>query len=124
LGNDLEFEGKRITRVSALGMLEEMNEEKRRKQLFYAFEPLWNAVDGKHDAASPYRRLLPLVVSAADGHGTRIDTAARTIGVSSPEVEHWLEQIRDRAARSTAGRWSSPGTISIAVEKPPACSAR
>jgi len=66
LGNDIGFEGKRVTRVSALGMLEEINEEERRKKLFYAFEPLWNAVDGKHDAASPYRRLLRLVVSAAD----------------------------------------------------------
>jgi hypothetical protein len=95
LGNNLEFEGKRVTRVSALGMLEEMREEKRRKELFFAFDPLWGAVDGKHDAASPYRRLLPLVVSAADGHGTKIDSAARTIGVSSPEVERWLEQILD-----------------------------
>jgi hypothetical protein len=108
LGNNIEFEGKRITRVSALGMLEEMNEEERRKKLFYAFAPLWNAVDGKHDAASPYRRLLPLVVLAADGHGTRIDTAARTIGVSSPEVEHWLEQILDTWRQVDGGQMVEP----------------
>ena len=95
LGNNIDFEGQRVTRVSAFGMLEEINEQERRKKLFYAFGPLWSAVDGRHDAASPYRRLLPLVVSAADGHGTKIDAAARTIGVSSPEVEHWLEQILD-----------------------------
>ena len=108
LGNNLEFEGKRITRVSALGMLEEINEEERRKKLFYAFEPLWNAVDGKHDAASPYRRLLPLVVSAADGHGTSIDTAAKTIGVSSREVEHWLEQILDTWRQEDGGQTVEP----------------
>jgi hypothetical protein len=95
LGNNIDFEGKRVTRVSAFGMLEEINEQERRKKLFYAFGPLWSAVDGKHDAASPYRRLLALVVSAADGHGTKIDAAARTIGVSSSEVEHWLQQILD-----------------------------
>ena len=113
LGNALEFEGKRITRVSALGMLEEINEEERRKKLFYAFEPLWNAVDGKHDAASPYRRLLPLVVAAAEGHGTEgrgtwVDSAAKTIGVSSPEVERWLEQILDTWRQVDGGQMVEP----------------
>ena len=108
LGNNLEFEGKHITRVSALGMLGEMNEEERRKKLFYAFEPLWNAVNGKHDAASPYRRLLPLVVTAAEAHGTRIDAAARTIGVSSAEVEQWLEQILDRWRQVDGGQMVEP----------------
>ena len=108
LGNNLEFEGKHVTRVSALGMLGEMNEEERRKKLFYAFEPLWNAVNGKHDAASPYRRLLPLVVTAAEAHGTRIDAAARTIGVSSAEVEHWLEQILDTWRQVDGGQMVEP----------------
>lgn len=108
LGNNIEFEGKRITRVSALGMLEEMNEEERRKKLFYAMEPLWNAVDGKHDAASPYRRLLPLVVSAADGHGTEIDAAAKTIGVSPLEVENWLEQILGTWRQVDGGQMVEP----------------
>jgi hypothetical protein len=94
-GNNIEFEGKRFTRVSAMDMLEVIGEEEKRKKLFYAFEPLWNAVDGKHDATSPYRRLLPMVISAANGQDTRFDSAARTIGVSSQEVEHWLEQILD-----------------------------
>ena len=108
LGNNLEFEGKRITRVSALGMLEEMRDEERRKKLFYALEPLWNAVDGKHVAASPYRRLLPLVVSAADGHGTRIDTAAKTIGISTPEVQRWLERILDTWRQVDGGQMVEP----------------
>jgi len=108
LGNNLEFEGQRVTRVSALGMLEEMSEEARRKKLFNAFEPLWNAVDGKHDAASPYRRLLPLVVSAADGQGTTIDSAARTIGASSEEVEHWPEQILDTWRQVEGGEMVEP----------------
>ena len=108
LGNNLNFEGKSITRVSALGMLEEIDEEDRRKKLFYAFEPLWNAVDGKHDATSPYRRLLPLVVSAANAHGTKIDAAARTIGVSSSEVENWLERILDTWRQIDGGKMIEP----------------
>ena len=108
LGNNIEFEGQHVTRVSALGMLEELSEEERRKKLFYAFEPLWNATNGKNDAASPYRRLLPLVVSAEDGHGTRIDSAAKTIGVSSQEVEHWLEQILDTWRQVDGGEMVEP----------------
>jgi len=108
VGNNLEFEGKRFTRVSALNMLGEFNEEERRKNLFYAFEPLWNAVDGKHDAASPYRRLLPLVVSASSREGTQIDAAARTIGISSHEVELWLEQILDTWRQVDGGQMLEP----------------
>jgi hypothetical protein len=108
VGNNLQFEGKRFTRVSALNMLGEFNEEERRKKLFYAFEPLWNAVDGKHDATSPYRRLLPLVVSASSGAGTKVDSAARTIGVSSHEVELWLEQILDTWRQVDGGQMLEP----------------
>lgn len=95
LANNIPFEGKQVTRVSALGMLEQMSEEDRRKELFYAMEPLWIAVDGKHNTASPYRRLIALVASAAREHGTRIDAAAKTIGISSRQVEQWLETILD-----------------------------
>ena len=95
LGNNLEFEGKRVTRVSAFGLLGEMSEEERRKKLFYAFIPLWQSVNGKDEADSPYRRLIPLAVSAAAGHGSEIEAIARTVGVSPREVERWLEQILD-----------------------------
>jgi len=95
LGNRLQFEGRQVTRVSALGLLGEMKEEERRKKLFYTFQPLWQAVNGKDDADSPYRRLIPLAVSAAAGKGSEIDSAARTVGVSTAEVERWLEQILD-----------------------------
>src|ERR1700739_4366128 len=106
--NNIEFEGKRFTRVSAMDMLEVIGEEERRKKLFYAFEPLWSAVNGKNDRTSPYRRLLPMVVSAAEGQGTRFDAAAKTIGVSSQEVEHWLEQILDTLSPVDGGQMVEP----------------
>jgi hypothetical protein len=122
VGNNLEFEGKRVTRVAAFGMMEEMAEEERRKKLFYAFLPLWQAVNGKDEAASPYRRLVPLTVSAAQGNGTRIDEAAKTLGVSAQEVEHWLEQILDTWRQVDGGEMSNPGTTITAAESPTACS--
>jgi len=108
LGNNLEFEGKRVMRVSAFDMLEEMSEEERRKKLFYAFVPLWEAVNGKNNPTSPYRRMLPLVVSAAPARGTEIDSAARTIGVTSREVERWLEQILDTWRQVDGGQMVEP----------------
>ncbi len=94
LGNSLQFEGNRVTRISALGMLGEMNEEERRKKLFYAFVPLWKAINGKDEIGSPYRRLIQSTISEP-AHGSEIESAARTIGVSPMEIERWLEQILD-----------------------------
>lgn len=65
-------------------------------------------IEAKNDEASPYRRLLPMVVSAADGQGTRFDAAAKTIGVSSQEVEHWLEQILDTWSKVDGGQMVEP----------------
>jgi hypothetical protein len=108
LGNNLEFEDKQITRVSAFGMLGEMSEEERRKKLFYAFVPLWKAVNGKDEGDSPYRRLINLTESAAAGRGAEIDSAARTVGVSPAEVERWLEQILDTWRQVDDGQMIEP----------------
>lgn len=108
LGNNLEFENKRVTRISALGMLGEMNEEERRKKLFFSFVPLWQAVNGNDEADSPYRRLILLAISAAAGHGSEIDAVARTIGVSPALVERWLEQILDTWHRMDDARPVEP----------------
>jgi hypothetical protein len=110
LGNNLKFENKHVTRVSALGMLGEMKEEERRKKLFYAFLPLWQAVNGKDEVDSPYRRLVPLTVSAAADHRSEIDLAARTVGVSTAEIEHWLEQILDTWRQVDGGQAVEPWT--------------
>jgi hypothetical protein len=108
LGNNIEFEGKKLTRISAFGLLGEMSEEERRKKLFYAFVPLWQSINGKDEADSPYRRELPLAKSAAAQNGTEIDNAARTVGVSSVEVEHWLEQILDTWRQADHGDMVEP----------------
>jgi hypothetical protein len=108
LGNNLQFEDKPITRVSAFGMLGEMSEEERRKKLFYAFVPLWQAANGKDEADSPYRRLIPLAVSAAAARGSEIDSAARTVGASPAEVERWLEQILDMWRQADGGKMVEP----------------
>ena len=46
LANNLQFEGATVNRVSAFSMLEQIKEPERRKKLFLAFSPLWEAVNG------------------------------------------------------------------------------
>lgn len=102
IGNQLEFEGGRLTRVSALDRLASIEEAARRKTLFLAFAPLWQAVNGNNQLDSPYRRLIGLAAADAKKNGSPIDTAAHAVGAPSTEIEHWLEQILE-ACRQVSG---------------------
>ena len=93
IGNQLEFEGGRLTRVSALDSLARIEEPARRKTLFLAFAPLWQAVNGNNQPDSPYRRLMGLAATDAKKNGSPIDTAAHAAGAPSTEIESWLGQI-------------------------------
>jgi hypothetical protein len=95
--NNLDFEGERLTRVSAFDLLTRMDEPERRRTLFYAFVPLWQAVNGNSEAASPYRRAIRMAAREAQrAGGSEIDAAARTVGVSTAALEEWLVQILDQ----------------------------
>lgn len=93
LANNIEFEGARLARVSAFDLLTRIEEPERRKALFYAFVPLWRAVNGESEPDSPYRRMIVMTAAEARSNGSAIDAAAKTVGVSSAEVERWLERI-------------------------------
>jgi hypothetical protein len=95
LGNAIEFEGERHTRVGALGLLAEIDDAARRKRLFEAFVPLWRAINDDNGPHSPYRRMIVLASAEARKSGSEIDAAARTLGVESAEVERWLERVLD-----------------------------
>ena len=94
--NNLDFEGQKVTRVGAFDLLTRMNEPERRKKLFYAFVPLWHAVNGNSEPDSPYRRGIEMAAQEAKREGgSRIDAAARTINARSAELEQWLVQVLD-----------------------------
>jgi hypothetical protein len=93
LGNNIEFEGTRLTRVAAFDALARIEEPERRKALFQAFTPLWRAINADGGSGSPYRRLIGMAAAQAREHGSGIDEAARTLGVSAPVVETWLTRI-------------------------------
>jgi len=105
IGNSLSFEGGKINRVSALDLLHETSDPGRRKAVFLAFVPLWQAINGNNEPDSPYRRMIAAAAAEAAKNGSEIDNAARDVGIDPPEVEHWLVQILD------AWRESSPGDV-------------
>ncbi|MGH8179292.1 MAG: hypothetical protein ACREV5_23795 [Steroidobacter sp.] len=102
LANNIEFEGAKFARVSAFDLLTRIEEPERRRALFHAFVPLWQAVNGRSEADSPYRRMIAMAAAEAREKGSAVDAAARTVGVSTSELERWLEQILD-AWRQVSG---------------------
>jgi hypothetical protein len=93
--NNVSFEGGKINRQSALDLLHEIEEPERRKAVFMALAPLWQAINGKNEPDSPYRRMIALAAADAVKRGSEVDAAARDAGVNTADVERWLEQILD-----------------------------
>src|SRR5215470_5215961 len=102
IGNSLSFEGGTINRVSALDLLHETSDPGRRKAIFLAFVPLWQAINGNNESNSPYRRMIAAAAAEAAKNDSEIDNAARDVGIDPPEVERWLVQILD-AWRESSG---------------------
>jgi hypothetical protein len=109
IGNSLTFEGGKINRVSALDLLHETSDPGRRKSVFLAFVPLWQAINGNNEPDSPYRRMIAGAVAEAAKNGSEIDNAARDVGIDPAEVERWLVQIleawRDSSSDSMIEPW-------------------
>ena len=95
VGNNLHFEGRAVRRLSVFDLLTQIQEPDRRKAAFLAFAPLWQAINGEDQRQSPYRRVIKMAAGDAQKHSSQIADAARTVGASPDEVEHWLEQILD-----------------------------
>jgi uncharacterized protein YfcZ (UPF0381/DUF406 family) len=102
IGNNLSFEGAKINRVSALDLLHETSDAGRRKAVFLAFVPLWQAINGNNEPDSPYRRMIAGAAAQADKNGSEVSNAARDVGIEPAEVERWLTQILD-AWRESSG---------------------
>jgi hypothetical protein len=108
IGNNLQFENTRLTRVGAFELLSTLDDPARRKALFLAFAPLWQSINGQNEPDSPYRRRIRFAAREVAKHGSRIDAAARTVGVRPDDVERWLEQILDAWRRATGDQSLEP----------------
>jgi hypothetical protein len=108
IGNNLSFEGGKINRVSALELLEELPDARRRKAVFLAFVPLWRAINGNDEPDSPYRRMIAAAAADAARNGSEITNAARDVGIDPPQLERWLVQILDAWRQSSADGMVEP----------------
>ena len=108
IGNSLSFEGGKINRVSALDLLHETSDAGRRKAVFLAFVPLWQAINGNNEPDSPYRRMIAGAAAEAVNNGSEIDNAARDVGIDPAEVERWLVQILDAWRESNSDTMIEP----------------
>jgi len=108
IGNSLNFEGSKINRVSALDLLHETSDPGRRKAVFFAFVPLWQAINGNNEPDSPYRRMIAGASAQAAKNRSDIDNAARDIGIDAAEVERWLVQILDAWRESNGDTMVEP----------------
>lgn len=93
IGGNLQFEGQKLDRLTAMEMLGRIAEPQRRKALFLAMNPLWTSINGNDQPDSPYRRLIPMAAAKGAKQGTAITESARTLGVPPAQVEAWLQQI-------------------------------
>lgn len=92
-GNRILFEGRTMTRVSALQLLQELSGPQQREVLFRGLEPLWRAINAHDEADSPYRRLIRLHADAfANGHSP-VHEAAAGFGITVHQVERWLTEV-------------------------------
>ena len=91
----MPFEGGIIDRGSALQLMYDIDDPKRRKAVFDSFHPLWAALNGNNEPDSPYRRVIKLAAEDGKGSGTYVEQAARAIGVTTADVERWLIEMLD-----------------------------
>ncbi|HET9449089.1 MAG TPA: M3 family metallopeptidase [Steroidobacteraceae bacterium] len=108
LSNSLDFEGAKVTRVGAFDLLTRMEEPERRRQLFIKFVPLWQAINGKNERDSPYRRVIAMAAERGRTEETAVDAAAKTVGASTAQVEKWLVQILDAWRKANDGKPMEP----------------
>ena len=100
----IEYDGRTLARTTALALLQRLGDHSQREALFRRFAPLWSAVNGDDEAASPYRRLVGLVAAAAPGAAAApIAAATRTVGSSTATVEAWLVAALDAWRAATDG---------------------
>jgi hypothetical protein len=115
IGNSLSFEGGKINRVSALDLLHETSDPGRRRAVFLAFVPLWQAINGNNEPGSPYRRMMAGAAADAAKNGSEIDNAARDVGIDSAELERWLVQILEAWRESSGNAMMEPWDFRFAA---------
>jgi Peptidase family M3 len=108
LANNLQFDGATVNRISAFSLLEQIKEPERRKKLFLAFNPLWEAINGRDQPDSPYRRMIAMASADAAKNKSAVIAAAESLGVQPSDVETWLERVLETWRQVSGDRQVEP----------------
>ncbi len=91
----VQFEGKTLDRLTAIGMLATMDDREQRHRLFLAIDTIWRSMNGDDRARSPYRQLVKLSAARWRANGSPVDAEARVLGIDPAQMETWLVSVLD-----------------------------
>jgi hypothetical protein len=89
----LPFEGETLDRLTVFSRLPLTMEPERRRRLFLALQPVWESVDGRDAASSPWRRLVRLSAAKMRGEGKTIEGRVADLGIDEAVIEAWLVSV-------------------------------
>ena len=104
----VHFEGKTLDRLTALGMLAQMDDRERRHQLFLAIDTIWRSMNGDDAARSPYRTFVKLSAARWRAKGSPVDAEARVLRIDPARMETWLVSVLEAWRESTPNQMIEP----------------
>jgi hypothetical protein len=125
VGGALSFEGRTLSRLDALGLLEEIEQPARRRAVFEAMAPLYVAINGDNGAQSPYRRMVSLETARMRAN---IAAAETSLGLAPGAGATWLERAlsawRETLTDASVDPWDFRAAFGGAERAATACVSR
>jgi hypothetical protein len=104
----VRFEGKTLDRLTALGMLAQMDDREQRHRLFLAIDTIWRSMNGDDRVRSPYRTFVKLSAAKWRADGSPVDAEARVLRIDPALVESWLVSVLEAWRASTPSEMIEP----------------
>ncbi|HEV7706527.1 MAG TPA: hypothetical protein VGO46_19725, partial [Gemmatimonadaceae bacterium] len=104
----VQFEGKTLDRLTALGMLAQMDDREQRHRLFLAIDTIWRSMNGDDAARSPYRVFVKLSAAKWRADGSPVDAEARVLRIDPAQMETWLVSVLEAWRVSTPNEMIEP----------------
>ena len=104
----VQFEGKTLDRLTAIGMLAHMDDREQRHRLFLAIDTIWRSMNGDDRARSPYRQFVKLSAARWRANGSPVDAEARVLRIDPAQMETWLVSVLDAWRAGTPSEMIEP----------------
>ncbi len=104
----VQFEGKTLDRLTAIGMLAQMDDREQRHRLFAAIDTIWRSMNGDDSEGSPYRQFVKLSAARWRAKGSPVDAEARVLRIDPAEMEKWLVSVLEAWRVSTPPEMIEP----------------